>query len=80
MNSQGLEESSQAFTDISSDKEDLVVTGDLSETSDENSIDNHFPSDLSSNMADDSTEDRDLLRMYVYGVRVLDIIHCRFDL
>ncbi|PPD85267.1 hypothetical protein GOBAR_DD17817 [Gossypium barbadense] len=67
MNSQGLEESSQTFTDISSDKEDLVVTGDLSETSDENSIGNHFPSDLSSKMADDSTEDRDLLHMYVYG-------------
>ncbi|MBA0759121.1 hypothetical protein Gotri_022043 [Gossypium trilobum] len=74
MNSQGLEESSQTFTDISSDKEDLVVTGDLSETSDENSIGNHFPSDLSSKMADDSTEDRDLLHMYVYGIQEASVI------
>ncbi|KAB2095707.1 hypothetical protein ES319_A01G058100v1 [Gossypium barbadense] len=74
MNSQGLEESSQTFTDISSDKEDLVITGDLSETSYENSIGNHFPSDLSSNMADDSTEDRDLLRMYVYGIQEASVI------
>ncbi|KAK5844470.1 protein SEEDLING PLASTID DEVELOPMENT 1 [Gossypium arboreum] len=74
MNSQGLEESSQTFTDISSDKEDLVITGDLSETSYENSIGNHFTSDLSSNMADDSTEDRDLLRMYVYGIQEASVI------
>ncbi|TYJ48403.1 hypothetical protein E1A91_A01G059700v1 [Gossypium mustelinum] len=74
MNSQGLEESSQTFTDISSDKEDLVITGDLSETSYENSTGNHFPSDLSSNMADDSTEDRDLLRMYVYGIQEASVI------
>ena len=80
MNSQGLEEISQTFTEIGSDKKDVVVAGDLLEISDEKIGHNQFPSELSSNTAKGSVEDRALLRLYVYGVRHLDIIHCHFDL
>ncbi|KAK8706246.1 hypothetical protein V6N13_049819 [Hibiscus sabdariffa] len=68
-NSRGLEQTSHTFTEIGPDTEDSVsvVTGDLLGASDEKIVDNHFPSELSSNTAHDSLEDRDLLCMYVYG-------------
>ncbi|XWS52147.1 hypothetical protein CRYUN_Cryun11dG0042300 [Craigia yunnanensis] len=68
MNSQGLEETSQTSIEISSDKKDVVVAGDLLEISDEKIGHNQFPSELSSNMAEDSVEDRALHRLYVYGI------------
>ncbi|OMO92435.1 hypothetical protein COLO4_17613 [Corchorus olitorius] len=67
LNSKGLEETSEA-TRISSDKKDVVVNGDLLETNDENIGHNQFPSELSLDVAEDSLEDEDLLRLFVYGI------------
>ncbi|XP_039027016.1 protein SEEDLING PLASTID DEVELOPMENT 1-like [Hibiscus syriacus] len=74
MNSRSLEQISQTFTEVPSCTEDSVVTGDLLEASDQNIVGNHFPSELSSNTADDSLEDRDLLCMYVYGIQEASVI------
>ncbi|XP_022753335.1 uncharacterized protein ycf45 isoform X2 [Durio zibethinus] len=74
MNSQGLEETSQTFTEISSDKKSAVVAGDLLEISNEKIGQNQFPSELSSNMAEDSLEDRALLQLYVYGIPEASVI------
>ncbi|GMJ10141.1 hypothetical protein like AT1G73170 [Hibiscus trionum] len=73
-NSRGLEQTSQTFTEISPDTEDSVVTENLLEASDEKNVGNHFPSELSSDTADDSLEDRDLLCMYVYGISEANVI------
>ncbi|KAL4272489.1 hypothetical protein GQ457_13G003910 [Hibiscus cannabinus] len=73
-NSRGLEQTSHTFTEIGPDTEDSVVNGDLLEASDEKIVDNHFPSELSSNTANDSLEDRDLLCMYVYGIPEASVI------
>lgn len=69
INSQGLKEISQAFTVISSGKKDLVVAEDLLDISEEKIGHNQFPSELSSNMVEDSVEERKLLHLFVYGVR-----------
>ncbi|XVE80044.1 hypothetical protein DITRI_Ditri14bG0107400 [Diplodiscus trichospermus] len=74
MNSQGLEETSQTFTEISSDKKDLVVAGDLLEISEEKIGHNQLLSELSSNMAEDSLEDKALLHLYVYGIADVSVI------
>ncbi|KAK8648382.1 hypothetical protein V6N13_129136 [Hibiscus sabdariffa] len=73
-NSRGLEQTSHTFTEIGPDTENSVVNGDLLEASDEKIVDNHFPSELSSNTAEDSLEDRDLLCMYVYGIPEASVI------
>ncbi|XP_021288651.1 uncharacterized protein ycf45 [Herrania umbratica] len=74
MNSQGLEATSQTSTDIGSDKKDVVVARDLLEISNEKIGNNQLPPELSSNMAEDSLEDRALLRLFVYGIPEASVI------